>query len=132
MQLNSFEGACDRLSHAVDAIQFERLRWARTEGPMLARLVTLVQAVVEPRPDIELVDEGSTSATRCFVLKVHGKRIVRIDMGLNAGHAVVTAQEIDRSPYRLAPGDPVSADFQQVDEAWMAGALEQMFSRIRS
>ena len=58
MAQDSFELACDRLSGAVDGVLFERLRWARTEGPMLARLVELAQGAVEARGDIDLSDEG--------------------------------------------------------------------------
>lgn len=128
---DSFEMACDRLSNAVDSAQFERLRWARTEAPMLARLVELVQAAVGDRPDFELTEEGSTAAVKRFVLKVHGFRIVAVSVGLENGHALVWAEQIDRSNYTVAPGEPVSADFTAVDEQWMARALEQQFARVR-
>ena len=128
---DSFEMACDRLSNTVDSAQFERLRWARTEAPMLARLMELAQAAVEDRPDFELTEEGSTTNINRFVLKVHGFRIVAVSAGLENGHALVWAEQIDRSTYTVAPGDPVSADFTAVDEQWMARALEQQFARVR-
>eukprot|EP01042_Synura_sphagnicola_P018123 gene18123-22915_t len=46
MTQDSFEDACDRLSQGIDAVQFERLRWSKTEGPMLARLVELVHLAI--------------------------------------------------------------------------------------
>ena len=128
----SFEMACDRLSNAVDCAQFERLRWARTEAPMLARLMELAQGAVAERPDFELTEEGSVAAVKRFALKVHGFRIVALNLGLDQGHAVVWVESIDRSSYQVAAGDPVSAEFAAVDEAWMAAALESQFSRIRS
>lgn len=128
---DSFEQQCDRLSAQVDSAQFERLRWARTEAPMLARLMELALAAVEDRPDFELTEEGSTTNIKRFVLKVHGFRIVAVSAGLENGHAVVWAEPVDRSKYTVAPGDPVSADFQIVDEQWMARALEQQFARVQ-
>ena len=127
----SFETACDRLSSAVDSAQFERLRWARTEAPMLARLMELAQGAVAERPDFELTEEGSVAAVKRFVLKVHGFRIVAVNFGLDQGHAVVWAEAIDRSSYKVAEGDPVSADFAAVDESWMAAALEAQFARVQ-
>lgn len=128
---DSFEQQCDRLSAVVDAAQFERLRWARTEAPMLARLVELALGAVAERPDFELTEEGSVAAVKRFVLKVHGFRIVALNLGLDQGHAVVWAEAIDRSSYKVAQGDPVSDDFQVVDEAWMAAALEAQFARVQ-
>lgn len=132
MPQDPFELACDRLSSAVDGVQFERLRWARTEGPMLARLVELTIAAVEARSDYELVEEGSRADTRRFVLKVHGTRIVAIVVGLAGGRAVMTAEAIDRSRFGLTGGEPVTADFAAVDEAWIADALGTLFGRIQA
>ena len=128
---DSFEQQCDRLSAAVDAAQFERLRWARTEAPMLARLVELALGAVADRQDFELTEEGSVAAVKRFVLKVHGFRIAALNLGLDQGHAVVWAEAIDRSKYIIAGSDPVSADFRQVDQAWMAAALEAQFARVQ-
>jgi hypothetical protein len=128
----SFELECDRLSHVVDDIQFERLRWARTEGPMLARLVELAHDALEGRDDFELIDEGSTSAVKRFVVKVHSNRIIAIVMGLDSGCAIIGAEAIERSKYRVSDDSPVFTEFAGVNEAWMAGALQQLFSRVHS
>ena len=126
----SFEMACDRLSHVVDDIQFERLRWARTEGPMLAKLVALAHAALEVRDDFELTEEGSTSDIKRYVVKVHNNRVMAIMLGLDQGRAIVGAAQIERSKYRIADPTPIAADFAMVDEAWMAGVLQELFSRI--
>jgi hypothetical protein len=128
---DSFEQECDRLSKAVDEAQFERLRWEREEGPMLAKLVELANAAVEKRPDFELTEEGATSDVKRFVLKVHGKRVVAIAISLNGAQAVVSASEIDRTRFKLLDGAAVSADFHVVDEQWMASALRDLFSRVQ-
>ena len=132
MPATSFDQQCDRLSQAVDAVQFERLRWARTEAPMLDRLVELAQAAVAERPDFELVDEGSAGAIKRFVLKVHGMRVVAITLGLDRGQVVVAAEEIERSKYRLANRPPTAADFSKVDAPWMDAALQEAFGRIET
>lgn len=131
MPQDSFELACDRLSGVVDGAQFERLRWARTEGPMLARLVELAQAALEDRDDFELSEEGSGGDVKRFVLKIHGFRIVAVSLGLRGGVVVVDAEAIERARYTVEQGAPVSAEFSVVDEHWMAAALEQVFARIR-
>jgi hypothetical protein len=129
---NSFERECDRLSAAVDTVQFERLRWARTEGPMLARLVELTTAAIGDRSDYELAEEGSSGDIKRFVLKVHGTRVVAVAVGLVRGLVVMDAELIDRSRFRLAPGDPVTADYAAVDEDWIGSALQQVFARIQA
>lgn len=130
MPQDSLELECDRLSHVVDSIQYERLRWSRIEGPMLVRLVELAQSAMQGRPDFELIDEGSTSDVKRFVLKVHGNRISGLTFHLDQGQAVITAFPIERSRYRLAAGPPVAAGFDAVDEAWMALALRELLSRV--
>src|SRR5688572_4490567 len=113
-----FETECDRLSGAVDAAQFERVRWAKNEGPMLDRLVQLAQAAVTDRSDFELTDEGSKSAIRRFVLKVHGFRIAAVNLSLEEGRVVAWAEPIERSKYVVVEGRRHTAEFQDVDEAW--------------
>jgi hypothetical protein len=130
MPEQSFELECDRLSSIVDNASFERLRWARLEGPMLTRMVDLAKGALEGREDYELIDEGSTSAVKRFVLKVHGKRIMAIVMGLDRGHAVIGAEAIERSKYRLQEADPLFTKFESVDEQWMAGVLQTLISRV--
>jgi hypothetical protein len=130
MTQQSFHDACDRLSQAVDGVQFERLRWARTEGPMLARLVELAHQAMADRDDFELIEEGATSDIKRFVLKVHANRVAGIAVQLASGQAMVTIEEISRSRYAIAPGDPVCANFAQVDETWMAATLQTVFERI--
>jgi hypothetical protein len=132
MAQDSFELACDRLSGAVDGVLFERLRWARTEGPMLARLVELAQSAVEERGDFELTEESSTSEIKRFVLKVHSNRVVAITIRLDQTWAVLGAEVIERSPYRLSDTTPLTTEFQAVDEQWMASSLQEIFARIQS
>lgn len=132
MSQETFELACDRLSQVVDGPQFERLRWARVEGPMLARLAALAQSSLEGRTEFELCDEGSTRDAKRFVLKVHGKRIVAITLLLEGDQAKIRADEIDRSPYRLLDGPPLAAAFDAVDEQWMASTLQELFSRLQA
>ncbi len=131
MTQESFELECDRLSHVVDATQFERLRWARTEGPMLARLVTLLHSALDGREDFELAEEGTTGAVKRFILKVHSNRVMAIVIGLDHGRAVVGAEPIERSKYRLSDPSPLSDDFSVIDEQWMASALRNLFGRVQ-
>lgn len=127
-----FELQCDRLSQAVDGAQFERLRWARNEGPMLAKLVSLAQAAFEGRSEFELADEGSTNEIKRFVLKVHNQRVAAIAIFLERGQVKLQVEEIERSQYRIREGLPLTADFEQIDEAWMASALQELFGRIQA
>src|SRR5687767_7604150 len=128
---DSFEIECDRLSKVVDGVQFERVRWARDEAPMLDRLVELAQAAVKDRPDIELVDEGSKGAIKRYVLKVHGFRIVSVSLGLGAGQVSVWGEAIERSQYRVVNGRRHLVDFQQLDEAWMRNTLRAVMGEIQ-
>jgi hypothetical protein len=128
---DSFEMECDRLSKVVDGVQFERVRWSKNEGPMLERLVALAQAAVKERPDFELTDEGSRGPIKRFVLKVHGVRIVAVSLELESGQVVVSAEAIERSQYRIVNGRRHTADFAQVDEAWMRGALRAVISEVQ-
>ena len=130
MSQSSFEIACDRISQAVDGVQYERMRWAKVEGPMLARLVELAHAAIAERSEFELTEEGATSDIKRFVLKVHANRVAGIAVQLASGQAMVTIEEISRSRYAIAPGDPVCASFAQVDETWMAATLQTVFERI--
>ena len=51
MPQTGFELECDRLSSVVDNALFERLRWERNVGPVLARLVALAHAALEKRSE---------------------------------------------------------------------------------
>ena len=128
---DSFTEACDRLSQVVDDVQFERLRWARTEGPMLARLEALAHGALEPREEIELVQEGASPAIKRFVLKVHGNRVVGLALWLDAGRAMAAPELIARSRYTLASTEAICADYALVDEAWMVATMQEVFSRIQ-
>lgn len=130
MLQTNFERECDRLSAAVDQVQFERMRWAREEGPMLARLAELIQAAVAEREDYELIEEGSAGNIRRYVLKVHGTRVCAVAVGLVRGQAVMDAEAIERSRFRLAPGDASAISYGDVDEDWIAAALQRVFGRI--
>ena len=126
-----FETECDRLSHVVDPVQFERVRWAKNEGPMLERIVELARTAIAERSDFELTDEGSKGAIKRFVLKVHGFRIVAVNLGLEGGRVVVWAEAIERSKYRIVDGRRHSADYANVDEAWMKAALSAVFGEVQ-
>jgi hypothetical protein len=128
----SFEIECDRLSGVVDGVLFERLQWERNVGPVLARLVALAQATLEKRGEFELAEEGATRDIKRFVLKVHANRVMAIAMRVEAGRAVVEGQAIDRGRYSLASGPPLSVASEELDEQWMAQALQQLFSRVQS
>ena len=130
MSENTFELACDRLSRIVDPTQFQRLVWARTEAPMLARLAELLHMALEDRPDFALSEEGSTKSVKRYVLKIHGNRIVGITLSLNRGCAVLDAETIERSRFLVKAADPLCDDFDLVDESWMAAALPVLFERI--
>ena len=127
---DDFQLECDRLSHIVDRALFERLRWERNEGPMLAHLVALAHAALEPRSEFELVEEGATRDIKRFVLKVHGNRVVGITLRIETGRALLDAHALDRSSYSLAAGTPASTDFAAADGPWMAAALQQLFGRV--
>ena len=131
MPQDSFQQECDRLSQAVDAAQFERLRWAKVEGPMLAKLVSLALGAIETRPEFELTEEGATNDLKRFVLKVHSNRVAAIALWLENGHAIAQIEALDRSKYTIRQAGPISADFPLVDEAWMAATLQDLFRRIQ-
>jgi hypothetical protein len=128
---DSFETECDRLSKVVDGVQFERVRWAKNEGPMLERLVELARGAIADRSDFELTDEGSRGPVKRFVLKVHGFRIVAVNLGLEDGKVVVWGEAIERSKYQVVNGRQHQADFQCVDEAWMKVTLRALMGEIQ-
>ncbi|WP_160598597.1 hypothetical protein [Pontixanthobacter gangjinensis] len=132
MPQDHFELACDRLSADVDAVQFERLRWSRDEGPKLARLVELAQGAVDDRFDMELAEEGASSSSKRFVLKVHSKRIAAVAVGLDKGRALMTVEPIDRSEFSVKAGPPINDDYENVNENWMEDAMSLLFERINS
>ena len=129
--MESLELECDRLSHVVDHVQFERLRWSKNEGPMLARLVELIQETFAARDDFDLTDEGSTASVKRFVLKIHNQRVIGIVIALDRGRAVIAAEVIERSKFRLLDSSPVSADFNTVDAQWMAATLQELLRRVQ-
>ncbi len=131
MPHQALELTCDQLSHTVDAVQFERMRWARDEAPKLAHLVELATAAVAQRPDFELTDEGSGGALRRFILKVHGFRVMALALRLTGNTVSVQSEPIERSKYTLRQAEPVTAEFEQVDSAWMAQALGAQFALIQ-
>ena len=128
----NFELACDRLSQIVDPTQFERLRWARTEAPMIAHLVALFESAVADRPDFETSEEGSTAAIKRFAIKVHGMRVVAISLALSGTQVTVAVEALERSRYKIAPGEPLVAEYAAFDAELMATALQDLFSRVTS
>jgi hypothetical protein len=129
---DEFEAACDQLSTAVDHVQFERIRWARTEGPMLDALVALAQSAIAERSEFELTEEGSSGPCRRMVLKVHSFRIAAISIALEGGKVAVWGSAIERGRGRLANPQRRTADYAAVDEAWMKDALRAIFGEIQS
>lgn len=132
MSSQPFDLECDRLSEVVDKMLYERLRWERNEGPMLARLVTLAHGALEQRSEFELAEEGATSDLKRFVLKVHGNRIMAVAIWLEQRQVNLRAEAIDRSKFQVAAGAPVVADYAVVDEQWMAATLQQLFGRVQA
>jgi len=129
---DDFDIECDRLSGAIDSTQFERIRWARTEGPMLERLVGLARSALDGRSEFELTEEGSTGACRRLVIKVHSFRIAAINIALDGQTVAVWGEEIDRGKGRLAEAQRRTTSYQNVDESWMKGAMREIFSEIRA
>ncbi len=129
---DSFELHCDKLSMAVDSALFERLRWDRTEAPMLERLVALAHGALESRSDFELTEEGATVSVKRFILKVHTFRVMAIVIYLEGSRVHITAETGERGRYRIAELPPLTADFAAVDEQWMAAALQELFGRIQA
>lgn len=130
MNQDALELEFDRLSNTVDSFLYERIRWDRVEGPLLAKLAELASATFEDRPDFDLTEEGATSDLKRFVLKIHGNRIFAIAMWLADGRALIDAEEIERSKYKVAPADPVSVEFDGVDEQWMAASMRAVLGRV--
>ena len=124
--------ACDRLSQIVDATQFERMRWARTEAPMLAHLTELFETAVADRPDFETGEEGSTAALKRFVVKVHGMRVLAVSIALSGTQVTLGVEELPRSRYRVEAGAPLVAEYAAFDAELMAAALQDLFSRVSS
>ncbi len=130
MTATAFDLQCDRLSGIVDPAQYERLRWSRHEGPMLASLVALAQGAIEQRPDFELVEENGPNDQRRLLLKIHGTRIVALVIALDGDSAVLRVEAVERGRYAVGPDAAVSGVFADVDAAWMAAALEHLFAGI--
>lgn len=128
---NKFQQVCDSLSKVVDGEQFERYRWGRDEAPKLKRLAELTREAFSARDDFELTEEGATSDLKRFVIKVHGKRTIAVALTYEAGKAVIRTESVNRSAYAAAPGDPIATDYENVDEEWIAKAMQAAFSRIR-
>ena len=98
---------------------------------MLAHLVALARSALEGRSEFELVEEGATRDLKRFVLKIHGNRVIAISMHIEGGQAVLQAETLERSRYRLIDAAPLTADFASVDAPWMADALQQQFRCIQ-
>jgi hypothetical protein len=128
----NFALECDRLSGLIDPAQFKRLSWDRTEGPMLAKLAEMLQKVLEDRPDFELTEEGSTSTTKRFIMKIHSNRVIALFVGLDKGRAVMGAAAIERGRYSLSDTQPFAAEFGDVNEQWVQAVLQNLFARIQA
>ena len=130
MSHGGFREACDKLSHKVDAENFERFRWSRDEAPKLVKLVGLIKSSVDDRTDIEINEEGGEQNTKRFVIKVHGKRVAGLGASLSKGRAVLNIGPIERSPLTVASGDPIHTEFDNVDEQWIAKTLGKLMERV--
>jgi hypothetical protein len=128
---DEFEAACDHLSTAVDSVQFERIRWARTEGPMLEALVGLARDALASRSEFELTEEGTSGACRRFVLKVHSFRIAAINIALEGQTVAVWGEAIDRGRARMPHSQRHTAEYAAVDEEWIKRALGAVFGEIQ-
>ena len=130
MPVDPFEIECDRLSALVNPIQYEQLRWARNDGPMLARLVALAFETLEDRSEFELTEEGATKDVKRFILKVHSNRIAAVTIRIEGGRAVFAIEQVERSKYRISSVTPVSADYDDANEQWVADTLQELFGRV--
>ncbi|MEO6153585.1 MAG: hypothetical protein ABIT09_02775 [Croceibacterium sp.] len=128
---DDFDDDCDRLSSAIDSIQFERIRWARTEGPMLDALVALAQSAINGRSEFEFSEEGSSGACRRFVLKVHSFRIAAVNIALDGQDVTMWGEAIERGRGQVASTQRETADYAAIDETWMKAALRRIFNDIR-
>lgn len=125
-----FHDACDKLSHKVDAENFERFRWTRDEAPKLVKLVSLIKDSTGDRTDVEINEEGGEQNTKRFVIKVHGKRIAGLGASLDKGRVVMNIGTVERSPFTVAQGEPIYTEFEKVDEQWIAETLGRLMERI--
>jgi len=130
MSKSSLGDACDRLSQIVDTVAFERLHWARTDGPLLAELVELTQASLTIRPEFEMSEEGATAKVKRFVIKVHGVRLIAIAMEVVGGVARIEAENIERSRYYTTQSEPLTVSMELMDEACMAKLMQAIIDRI--
>jgi len=131
MSQDFFTDACDQFSHIVDDVQFERFRWARDEAPKLARLVELVKQAFDGRDDYALAEEGTTADFKRYLIKVHGQRTVAVAIMLKDGQAILGSEPVVRSRFTVKDGDPISANYDDVDEQWIAETLKTLLSRAR-
>jgi hypothetical protein len=129
---DDFDAACDQLSTAVDNVQFERIRWGRTEAPMLEALVELAREALADRSEFELAEEGSQGARRRFVLKVHSFRIAAINISLDGQTVALWGEAIDRGRARVPDPQRRTADYAAIDSAWMRRALGAIFAEIQA
>ena len=125
-----FQRECDRVSKAIDAVNFERLRWAKVEAPMLNHLVELAFAAIEDRSEFEFAEEGCTTHLKRYILKVHSNRVMAVSIWLEQGHACINAEAISRSPYKVREDAALCEEYSAADAVWMAHALAELFGRI--
>jgi hypothetical protein len=130
MPTDTFQSACDRLSNAVDGVQFERLRWSRHEGPVLTSLVDFTQIAFNDRPDFEMNEEGSTRDEKRYTVKIYGNRVAALVFSIVNSQAAIGIAAVERGKCRVATVPPVSIAFTDVDQAWVDGALAQLFGHI--
>ena len=129
---DSFQQMCDQVSAVVDAVQYERMRWARDVGPRLAEMVTMTLASIEGRIDLEFSEEQSTTDIKRYILKVHGVRVIGLTMWIEDGQAHMQPVEIDRSRYLLSAKGILSVELEGLNAEWIAQALRTAFGLIEA
>ncbi|WP_295633547.1 hypothetical protein [Novosphingobium sp.] len=129
---DSFQQMCDQVSAVVDAVQYERMRWARDVGPRLAEMVTMTLASIEGRIDLEFSEEQSTTEIKRFILKVHGVRVIGLTLWIEDGQAHMQPVEIDRSRYLLSAKGTLSVELDGLNAEWIAQALRTAFGLIEA
>ena len=129
---DSFQQMCDHVSAVVDAVQYERMRWARDVGPRLAEMVTMTLASIEGRIDLECSEEPSTTELKRYILKVHGVRVIGLTMWIEDGQAHLQPVEIDRSRYMLGAKCTLSVELEGLNAEWIAHALRTAFGLIEA
>ena len=129
---NGLQQMCDHVSSVVDAVQYERMRWARDVGPRLTEMVSMTLATVEERSDLEFSEEQSTTDVKRLILKVRGVRVIGITLWIEDAQAHMQPIEIERSRYFLSAKGTLSIELEGLNAEWIALALRTAFGLIEA